>query len=92
MFGLKEMRRKRDLLHAKTKAMEQLASDSRQQYKSKLLNLASSPQGLGLGFIAGATTQCDVVNSQRNLLLATARTELLMMGKQYLAQWMDKNS
>ncbi len=92
MFGLAKLHRQRERFYEQTKALESLARESRQQYVSQSLQKAASPAGLALSFMLGLTTQCESAKWQRNLLLASARNELITVWIQQLKRLTQRES
>ncbi|SDH99239.1 hypothetical protein SAMN04488136_14212 [Vibrio xiamenensis] len=90
MFGLGKMRSQRDILHAQTKALEGVAKTSRERFIDQTLEQVASPKGLAISFAAGASTQCEVANRQRSLLLSGARREVLVLLQNQLVNWINR--
>ncbi|MGO1297828.1 MAG: hypothetical protein ACTMIA_11030 [Vibrio sp.] len=86
MFGIKKMKHQRDTLYRQTKQLEQLASVSRTKAKDSALHTASSPPGLLVSFIMGATTQTDLAkHARRNLLSRATRDVFSFLSAQLIA-------
>ncbi|MFC3024402.1 hypothetical protein ACFODT_11260 [Vibrio zhugei] len=86
MFGIKQMKRQRDTLYCQTKQWENIAAVCRKQAKDRALQTASSPQGLLVSFLLGATTQTDLAtHARRNLLSRATRDVFSFLSAQMMA-------
>lgn len=82
MFGLKKMRKQRERLYVKTVLLESRAECSRKRFAQDVLDVAISPEGLAASFILGLTTQSDLANKNRSILLKGIRPEFIRFIKE----------
>ena len=77
MFGLKRMHKQRDRLYLRTQIFEKQAKMSREKAIDNVLEKVSSPTGLFVSFVLGASTQLDIRRKIRKSLLNGASRDVM---------------